>query len=495
MMVETVPRFAIGLPLLILPIFLIIGLFIFAVVKFGKDKPAVIPLCVAGFIAAILGSVFFLRMGFMFLPVFLIPGLIILGLIVFAVIKSGKGKGLLVVLGVLGVIAVVMVFHLFSVSVQHAPQPVRMQTSRDGTRRVEPIRVQTARVTSEPAIWHPGVEKEFLADVYPSRRAAVLALARHATETIIDSSLADVEISREIGLLQGDHDRGLLTELARQIERHSTHESVTCRVLQIAGSERDVIGGSEWFVDGKGGEWFVGGSERDAGSDNSVAQLKLWVRLGFDDVQTKRMSWNDEVSSGKVWLQVQGPDGVSSGQVGFAEKPWVESFPDFLSSNPSMQFRLARSGDTCMSQHEAHRQAVEDAMMKISQMLRSVQNNPSIVPANMAITENDLSSGGFIADTFLQRFSGLAGPIYREAILIDTSESKLSQLAERKTALSRAKRITWAKTGGTLAGMFALICVVYLFLNAATRGYYAWSLRIVLIIVLGIGVLVILNFA
>jgi hypothetical protein len=43
--------------------------------------------------------------------------------------------------------------------------------------------------------------------------------------------------------------------------------------------------------------------------------------------------------------------------------------------------------------------------------------------------------------------------------------------------------------------MFALICVVYLFLNAATRGYYAWSLRIALIIVLGIGVLVVLNFA
>ncbi len=95
MMVNTVPRVAIGVPLLILPIFLIIGLFIFAVVKFGKDKPAVIPLCVAGFIAAILGSVFFLRMGFsvgMALPVFLIPGLVILGLIVFAESDHGENE-------------------------------------------------------------------------------------------------------------------------------------------------------------------------------------------------------------------------------------------------------------------------------------------------------------------------------------------------------------------------------------------------------------------
>ncbi len=469
MMVETVPRFAIGLPLLILPIFLIIGLFIFAVVKFGKDKPAVIPLCVAGFIAAILGSVFFLRMGFMFLPVFLIPGLIILGLIVFAVIKSGKGKGLLVVLGVLGVIAVVMVFHLFSVSVQHAPQPVRMQTSRDGTRRVEPIRVQTARVTSEPAIWHPGVEKEFLADVYPSRRAAVLALGRQVAETVIQSSLADAQMSREIGLLQDDHDRGLLAELARQIERSSTYESITCRVLQNIGS-------SEW----------------DADSDNSVTQLKLWVRLVFDDIKTVRPSWSGDsstkVAAGRASLKVKSPEGISSAEVRFAEKPWVESFPDFLSSNPSRQLGLARSGDSCISRQEAHQQAVADAMMRISQMLRSVQKNPSIVPANMAVSENDLSSGGFIVDRFTQRFSGLAGPIWREAILIDTSENRLSQLAQQKIRFSRAKRFIWARTGGTLIGMFALICVVYLFLNAATRGYYAWSLRITLMVVLGIGV-------
>ena len=117
------------------------------------------------------------------------------------------------------------------------------------------------------------------------------------------------------------------------------------------------------------------------------------------------------------------------------------------------------------------------------------------MPASMAVSEDELSSGEFIVDTFTQRFSGLAGPIWREAILIDTSENKLNKLAQQQITFSRAKLLYWARTGGTLAGMFALICVVYLFLNAATRGYYAWSLRIVLIIVLGIGVLVVLNFA
>jgi len=332
------------------------------------------------------------------------------------------------------------------------------------------VRVQTARVTAESAILHPGVEKEFLADVYPSKRAAVLALGRQVAETLIQSSLADARISREIGLLQDDHDRGLLSELARQIEQyssqHSTNESVTCRVFQNTDS-------SEW----------------DTASDNSVTQLKLWVRLSFGDVQTKRVSWNDdEMSSGKVSLKVKAPDGISSAEVRFAEKPWVESFPDFLSSNPSRDLALARSGDSCISRQEAHQQALADAMMRISQMLRSVQRDSSVVPVSMAITENDLSSKGFIADTFSQRFSGLAGPIWREAILIDTSQSKLNKLAQQKINVSHTKRLDWAKMAGTLIGMFALICVVYLFLNAATRGYYAWSLRIVLMVVLGIGV-------
>ncbi len=491
MMVEAVPRVAFGSLLLILPIFLISGLFIFAVVKSGKGKPWVIAVIVGVVVLAILlvalnvlhfGGVSGARLKL--LPMFLIPGLIILGLIVSTVIKSGKGKALLVVLGIGGVIAVLLVLMLtpyfFSVRVQH-------------TAEVEQVRALTARVTAESAIWHPGVEKEFLADVYPSKRAAVLALGRQVAETVIDSSLADARISREIGLLQGDHDRALLTELARQIERHSTGESVTCRVLQIAGSSERHLGGSEWYIDGSGGERFVGGSERDAGSDNSVTQLKLWVRLGFDDAQTKRMSWNDDkVSSGKVWLQVQSPDGISSAKVRFAEKPWVESFPDFLSSNPSRDLALARSSDSCISRQEAHHQAVADAVMRISQMLRSVQNDWSIMPANMGITENDLSSGKFIADTFTQRFSGLAGPIWREAILIDTSQNKLSKLAQQKITVSRAKRLDWAKMAGTLIGMFALICVVYLFLNAATRGYYAWSLRIVLMAVLGIAVFLVL---
>ena len=47
----------------------------------------------------------------------------------------------------------------------------------------------------------------------------------------------------------------------------------------------------------------------------------------------------------------------------------------------------------------------------------------------------------------------------------------------------------------TFLGIAALISAVYAFLNAATRGYYTWSLRVLAIVLAIIGVLVILNFA
>jgi hypothetical protein len=34
----------------------------------------------------------------------------------------------------------------------------------------------------------------------------------------------------------------------------------------------------------------------------------------------------------------------------------------------------------------------------------------------------------------------------------------------------------------------ALVCLVYLFLNAATRGYYVWSLRVAAVVLIAVAV-------
>ncbi|MHC4567597.1 MAG: hypothetical protein ACYTE3_17770, partial [Planctomycetota bacterium] len=51
-------------------------------------------------------------------------------------------------------------------------------------------------------------------------------------------------------------------------------------------------------------------------------------------------------------------------------------------------------------------------------------------------------------------------------------------LAAHKAVLARTHRLNWARMIGSVAGLLALITVAYVFLNAATKGYYTWSLRI-----------------
>ena len=558
----------------IIPIFIIIGLFIFLVTKFGKDKPRLIPAIVAGFIAAIFAFIFFVRVGAGHgsvpgIGMFLLPMMIGVGFAIFFMVRNGKQKelkdkkeaspvtigepeprksnvgfwsGLIVAVlvivaifvggrhlrfgpGVPGVLefmilfgGAVAVFLLVKNGRQKAesnvkkeqfpatysePEPRKSPAVVIGllvlvlvigavlaffiavpashrqvsqvSRRVDLFEMPaTATVgSSEPRIWQSGVEDQFRADIYPSRRAAVMALGRQVAETTLQASLTDQQVSREIGLLLDDHDRQLMGELAERIKSYIIGEEIVCRVLQNVNKD----------------EW-----EDETGSNG--VQLKLWVRLGFEDVQDDLVSWSEDgVSSGKVSLTVKGPGGLSKSEVLFSEKPWIENFSEFLSRNPNLQLLLVKSSESCTSQLQAHQQTLGDACSRVSGILRGMQADPSILPTNFDVTENDLTSAELVVDRFTQRFSGMAGPIWRQALLVDTSQSKLAELASKKIGMSRVKRETWGKMGITLIGMFVLICLVYFFLNAATRGYYAWALRIAVAVLMVVGVFLVLTLS
>jgi hypothetical protein len=110
-------------------------------------------------------------------------------------------------------------------------------------------------------------------------------------------------------------------------------------------------------------------------------------------------------------------------------------------------------------------------------------------PAGMRglkITPDDLLQANMVVDRFVQSFDGSTSKIWRQATLIDVSQNVLKMLAKRKLAQIHTVRVTWAKMLGSMAGLIALIVVVYLFLNAATKGYYAWSLRIAGVVLAGV---------
>lgn len=564
---EVVPRMNIAFfPLMVIPIFILIGLSIFLVTKFGKGKPGVVMLSIGGFIAAIFAFKFFIHagalrglpvgVGMIWLPMMigggvaisllvkkgrqkedskddspvtygepksrnsnggLFAGLIVAGLVIVAIFAGGRhfrfGPGVPGVLELMIVMGVAVAIYLFVKSGRKkessngkkeaspvtygVPEPRKSNgawagllvvalvvgvvlayfitvpvSHRQVSRPAEEIGHLTA-VNSEHAIWHSGVEEQFRADVYPSRRAAVMALGRQVAETTIQASLADQQLSREIGVLADDHDQQLTGELAEQIKSYIHGDDVVCRVLQNDNND----------------EW-----EDESG--NSTAQMKLWVRLAFEDVKTDPAKWSDkDVSSGKVTLTVKGPSGLSKSEVLFSEKPWIENFSEYLSRNPDRQLLLVRSSDSCTSSIQAHQQTLNDACRRITEILRGMQADPSILPTNFDVTENDISSAGLVIDRFTQRFSGMAGPIWRQALLVDTSASKLEELANKKINISSVKRETWGKMAITLLGMFALICLVYVFLNAATRGYYVWALRIAVAVLMVVGVFLVLTLS
>ena len=104
----------------------------------------------------------------------------------------------------------------------------------------------------------------------------------------------------------------------------------------------------------------------------------------------------------------------------------------------------------------------------------------------------DVRQGQFIVDKFAQSFVGSAGPIWRQALLIDVSGDKLAKLASQKSHESHQVRVSVARMGLSVVGVLVLIGAIYFFLNMATMGYYEWSLRIAGIVLAMVAVLSVL---
>ena len=133
-----------------------------------------------------------------------------------------------------------------------------------------------------------------------------------------------------------------------------------------------------------------------------------------------------------------------------------------------------------MSEAEANNQAVQNACAQVADMLGQASLRQSGIPVSFAkpVSPGDILEGGFILDRFVQSFNGAAGKIWRQALLIDASTDKLKNLARQKAIIAQVRKRHFTGMFFSVAGLIVLITVVYAFLNAATKGYYTWSLRI-----------------
>jgi hypothetical protein len=286
----------------------------------------------------------------------------------------------------------------------------------------------TAPSVSSSPIWSEGVEQEFEADVYPSRRTAVRALGRRMARPIREMT-ADANGPTEIVLFQEEHERWLVAEFKKGLA--SLLPEVPCSL---------------------------------AAATRNVESTEIGVTLRFADLQALPSPWDrsggSTILSSDVLASARSRDREATVRQHFVEKPWVEDFSSFVADKPDRHFLVARSWETCTDQNAARHQAMQDASRQL------------------ATSYEDLLEGDLVADQFVQSFDGISGPLWRHALLIDAAPDKLAWLTARKNAQMHGERMTWARVILSGLGVLVVIVVAYLFLNMATKGYYEWTLRI-----------------
>jgi len=186
--------------------------------------------------------------------------------------------------------------------------------------------------------------------------------------------------------------------------------------------------------------------------------------------------------------------GIPTQSAKIVDKAWVENFSDFMNQDQN-SWRLARSQSSCTSANEAQQEALAHACNLATSVLHQWFQQRKFPLAILSVNPIDLEEAGIIADRFVQSFEGAAGRIWRQTLLLDFSPEKLNRLAQKHLSITTAARQSWFRSILTLAGLLALICLIYFFLNMATRGYYTWAIRIAMGVLLAIGVGMILLIA
>lgn len=403
-------------------------------------------------------------------------GLLILGGLIIFAIKQKKWSVILIPLGVAGVL-VIGILLLRNADVP-APSGIATQTATQGTSVTA-----VAPGKPLPPVWSPGIEKDFQADVYCSKTAALRVIASRLDNMVGQMVLNGKPIPAELALItyKDKVPKELLDEATAIFQE--TLPNTKCFSVPNVTASLD----SELLEDGKWNKY-----------DN-------WISLDLIESQYSPSSYYrngrlidkgyliaEDFTRGSVKASIHLKDQSVSVSPSFVTKPWLENFSAFQSSTPQRQFAIAYSQTSCNSSEWAGKQAISQAQQTVHKMIGNIYRS---MPQSQrgrggfSITNADLYNHGIIVDNFSQMFSG-SRPIHRHALLLDVSPDRIQPLAQKKIRGYNQARQTWAYHIFSAIGIALAICVIYLILNAATKGYYSAVLRILTI--LGIILVVVL---
>lgn len=191
-------------------------------------------------------------------------------------------------------------------------------------------------------------------------------------------------------------------------------------------------------------------------------------------------------------------------QAQFADKPWLDDFAAFANEHSKKTYIVAISQRPATSADQSEQEAVRQAAASLEPRVRERMNTrPTGVDARLTGTDEqwlrqriatELPDCRMIADRFTQRLEAPYGQIWQTSLLIDASPSKVAALASKCDGRLLALQRHGRHTALSVLGIIAVVCLVYAFLNAATKGYFVWSLRAVTLALIAGGVFLALMF-
>ena len=313
------------------------------------------------------------------------------------------------------------------------------------------------------APWTNAVEEhqDFEADVYPSMTGAAEALGRRVGDRLLE------------------------TEYAQATEHKSIYVWYDQDVEYVS---RDVLEAVATGLRQKVADPKYVSVERPASPD-AVA-----VRLAVQDItfeQHNRWHKHTETTNGAIALRVKTPAGDFSLSTRFRDTPWITDRSGFASQYSSGDWIVAYSDSTDTSHDGAQQDAMlaaADALLpmaraRINQLSASDQarfnkqmaQDPDWLRDRVA---DELVARNDVVDRFAQRFDRPYGTVWREAVLVDADENAVGQIARSLVQGLNVRVSHQRSTWFSFIALVGLIFGTYLFLNMATKGYYALALRL-----------------
>jgi hypothetical protein len=236
-------------------------------------------------------------------------------------------------------------------------------------------------------------------------------------------------------------------------------------------------------------------------AEASASDGAVTLEVDVKELGRSPVAWQTgPAAHGTVSLTVIADGERQSFSARFQEKPWADDFAAFTNANPGRPWAVGRAGRPWGSQAEASADALASAAEALVPVVRGRLKESRRESAfdegrlRQVILE-DLQTGRLVADRFSQRFARPYGDVWSEAVLVDAAPDKLKAIAERYGREARGRDARKARTFGIGGGLLIVLSLLYLSLNAFTKGYFTWRLRAVTLLLGVVGMLVLVRIA